>query len=63
MADNMTTQSIKNPVIKEGTIDITKRVAVTLTEKHPFHKQGRKDREVFVAPLVAEKYRLNGWAK
>lgn len=59
-ADTMTKESIKDPVVKPGAFDITKRVTVKTTDKHPFHKEGK---DVSVAPLVAEKYKLNGWAK
>ena len=60
-SETMTTGAvIKNPIPKSGIIDVTKRMKLTTTEKHPFHKAGT---EVNVAPAVADKYAANGWAK
>lgn len=52
--------TIRKAVPKEGPFDLTKKVEVTPTDKAPFHKAGDP---VMVAPLVAEKMKLNGWAK
>lgn len=60
MAEVMTTKEVLQPKIKEGPFDITKKVKVTATDKAPFHKEGQS---IEVAPLVAEKMKLNGWAK
>lgn len=61
MAEIMTT--IKNPMPKEGIVDLTKRIKLVSTGKAPmewFHREGV---EINVAPAVAEKYKVNGWAK
>lgn len=57
------TTAIKKPTPKEGPFDITKRVEVTITDKHPFHPSHMVGKTVRIAPLIAEKYRLNGWGK
>lgn len=54
------TSPVKDPVIKEGVFDITKRVTQITTDKHPFHKA---DKEIRVSELAAKKNALNGWAK
>lgn len=55
----MTTKVI-NPKVKEGIFDITQRVKVTANDKAPFHKDGEVD---YVSQFVADKMKLNGWAK
>jgi hypothetical protein len=59
-AKSMTGESVKTPTPKEGPVDLTKRVKMTTTDAHPFHKEGK---EVNISPILAEKYKLNGWAK
>lgn len=61
MAETMTKEAaIKTPTPKAGVVDLTRRVKLTTTDKHPYHKV---DTEVNVAPAVAEKYKANGWAR
>lgn len=56
----MTTKEVLKPKVKEGPFDITKRVEVKATDKAPFHKEGEV---VHVSQFLAEKMKLNGWAK
>lgn len=61
MAETMTVGTVKNVIPKEGIVDLRKRVDLTTTELHPTRrKAGIK---ISVAPAVAEKFKLNGWAK
>lgn len=60
MADTMTTEAVLKPKVKEGIFDITKTVEVKATAKAPFHKEGEV---AYVSQFVADKMKLNGWAK
>ena len=44
-------------------VDLTQGVKVKITEKAPYHKHLKPGTEITVAPLVAEKMKINGWAK
>lgn len=54
------TMTIRKATPKEGPVDLTKQVEITATDKAPFHKEGQKE---LVSPVIAEKMKLNGWAK
>lgn len=60
MAEVMTTEAVKKPKVKEGPFDITKTVEVKATDKAPYHKDGEV---IHVSQFVADKMKLNGWAK
>lgn len=54
------TEEVVKPVIKEGPVDLTKRVKQIATEKHPYREEGE---EINVSPAAADKNKVNGWAK
>lgn len=61
MPETMTTGTVKNVIPKEGIVDLRKRVEMVTTESHPTRKKAGV--KISVAPAVAEKFKLNGWAK
>lgn len=54
------TKTVKRFIPKPGTFDITKRTKVTSTKTHPFRKE---DEVMNISPVLAEHFKLNGWAK
>lgn len=52
--------TVKRFIPKQGAFDITKRVKVKATTSHPFRKEGE---EMNISPVLAEHFKLNGWAK
>jgi hypothetical protein len=52
--------TVKRFTPKQGAFDITKRVKVKATTSHPFRKEGE---EMNISPVLAEHFKLNGWAK
>lgn len=60
MPETMTRESVKDPKVKNGEFDITKRATAIATDKAPFHKEGD---EINESLLLIEKMKLNGWAK
>lgn len=60
MSETMTRAAIKRFVPKAGTVDLSKRVKVKATNTHPFRAEGE---EMNISPVLAEHFKLNGWAK
>lgn len=52
-------KDVVNVIPKAGTVDLTSRVKMVST-KHPFRNEGE---QFEVSPVVAEKFKANGWAK